>query len=96
MPEFPKIYDARNSWIMSSSNHKSCNVPLVEPALFILSNSDGTFIFSFAEEGKRGCQGSLCAGMLAITGQDLLVISDVYRVDLFDIKSQLPRGYIHD
>jgi len=70
MSEFPMIYNARNPWIMGSSRHKSCNVPHMESALFIFYSSDGTFIFSFAGEGKRGGQGSLSTGMLAITGQD--------------------------
>jgi hypothetical protein len=87
MPEFPKLYDVRNPWIMSSSRHKSCNVHLVEPALFLFYNSDATFIFSFAEEGKLGSQGSRYTGMLAITGQDLLIISDIYRMDSFDEKA---------
>jgi sugar lactone lactonase YvrE len=49
-------------------------------------NPDGTFNFSFGEEGERAGQFSLSTGMLAITKQDYLVISDVYRVDLFDAK----------
>jgi hypothetical protein len=87
MPEFPKLFDVRNPWIVSSSRHKSCNVPLVVPSLFIFYNSDSTFIFSFGEEGKRGGQGSLYTGMMAIIGQDLLVISDIYRVDSFNKKT---------
>jgi predicted RNA-binding Zn-ribbon protein involved in translation (DUF1610 family)/WD40 repeat protein len=47
-------------------------------------NPDGTFNFSFGEEGERAGQFNLSIGMLAITEQDYLVISDVYRVDLFD------------
>jgi predicted RNA-binding Zn-ribbon protein involved in translation (DUF1610 family) len=47
-------------------------------------NPDGTYNFSFGEEGDRAGQFSLSTGMLAITEQDYLVISDVYRVDLFD------------
>ena len=47
-------------------------------------NPDGTYNFSFGEEGNRAGQFSLSTGMLAITDQDYLVISDVYRVDLFD------------
>jgi sugar lactone lactonase YvrE len=47
-------------------------------------NPDGSFNFSFGEEGDRAGQFSLSTGMLAVTAQDYLVISDVYRVDLFD------------
>jgi outer membrane protein assembly factor BamB len=48
-------------------------------------NPDGTFSFSFGEPGEHAGQFDLSTGMLAITGQDYLLISDVYRVDLFDI-----------
>ena len=47
-------------------------------------NPDGRFNFSFGEEGDRAGQFSLSTGMLATTEKDDLVISDVYRVDLFD------------
>jgi hypothetical protein len=47
-------------------------------------NPDGTYNFSFGEEGDQAGQFSLSTGMLAITEKDNLVISDVYRVDLFD------------
>ncbi len=47
-------------------------------------NPDGTFKFSFGEEGDNPGQFSLSTGMLAITEKDYLVVSDVYRVDLFD------------
>jgi sugar lactone lactonase YvrE len=47
-------------------------------------NPDGTFSFSFGEPGEHAGQFDLSTGMLAITKQDDLVISDVYRVDLFD------------
>jgi sugar lactone lactonase YvrE len=47
-------------------------------------NPDGTFKFSFGEEGDKPGQFSLSTGMLVITDQDYLVVSDVYRVDLFD------------
>jgi sugar lactone lactonase YvrE len=47
-------------------------------------NPDGTFSFSFGEPGEHAGQLDLSTSMLAITEQDYLVISDVYRVDLFD------------
>jgi len=47
-------------------------------------NPDGTFNFSFGQEGDSAGQFSLSTGMLAITSQDYVVVSDVYRVDLFD------------
>jgi predicted RNA-binding Zn-ribbon protein involved in translation (DUF1610 family) len=47
-------------------------------------NPDGTYNFSFGVEGDRPGQFKLSTGLLAITSQDYLVISDVYRVDLFD------------
>jgi predicted RNA-binding Zn-ribbon protein involved in translation (DUF1610 family) len=47
-------------------------------------NPDGTYNSSFGEEGDRAGQFSLSTGMLAITEMNYLVISDVYRVDLFD------------
>ena len=47
-------------------------------------NPDGTFNFSFGEEGDGAGQFSLSTGMLVTTEKDDLVISDVYRVDLFD------------
>ncbi|OGN94186.1 MAG: hypothetical protein A2Z71_09110 [Chloroflexi bacterium RBG_13_50_21] len=47
-------------------------------------NPDGSFSFSFGEQGERAGQFDLSIGMLAINKQDYLVISDVYRVDLFD------------
>jgi sugar lactone lactonase YvrE len=49
-------------------------------------NPDGTYNFSFGEQGDLAGQFSLSTGMLAITKQDYLVISDVYRVDLFNAK----------
>jgi len=47
-------------------------------------NPNGSFNYRFGEEGDRAGQFSLSTGLLAITEQDELVISDVYRVDLFD------------
>jgi hypothetical protein len=47
-------------------------------------NPDGTYNSSFGEEGENPGQFNLSTGMLAINQQDDLVISDVYRVDLFD------------
>ena len=47
-------------------------------------NPDGTFNFSFGEEGEHAGQLSLSTGMLAVTQQDYLVISEAYRVDLYD------------
>jgi hypothetical protein len=49
-------------------------------------NPDGSYNFSFGEAGELAGQFSLSTGMLAITKQDYLVVSDVYRVDLFDAK----------
>lgn len=47
-------------------------------------NPDGTFGFSFGEQGEQAGQFDLSTGMLAVTEQDYLVISDVYRVDLYN------------
>lgn len=47
-------------------------------------NPDGTFSFSFGEPGEHAGQFDLSTGMLAITAKDYLVISDVFRVDLYD------------
>ncbi len=47
-------------------------------------NPDGTFNFSFGEEGDLPGQLDLSTGMIAVTEQDNLIISDVYRVMLFD------------
>jgi WD40 repeat protein len=49
-------------------------------------NPDGTFNYSFGQEGDNPGQFSLSTGMLAFTAQDYLIISDVYRVDLFESK----------
>jgi DNA-directed RNA polymerase subunit RPC12/RpoP len=49
-------------------------------------NPDGSYNFNFGEEGERAGQFSLSTGMLSITQQDYLIISDVYRVDLYDAK----------
>jgi hypothetical protein len=47
-------------------------------------NPDGSFNFSFGEEGDLPGQFSLSTGMIAIDENDNVIISDVYRVDLFD------------
>jgi sugar lactone lactonase YvrE len=60
-------------------------------------NPDGTFNFEFGEPGEHAGQFSLSTGMLAITEQDYLVISDVYKVDLFDAKGHyLNRSFTID
>ncbi|MGE5123314.1 MAG: NHL repeat-containing protein, partial [Acidobacteriaceae bacterium] len=51
-------------------------------------NPDGTFSFSFGEPGEQAGQFDLSTGMLAITSKDYLVISDVYRVDLYDARGE--------
>jgi outer membrane protein assembly factor BamB/predicted RNA-binding Zn-ribbon protein involved in translation (DUF1610 family) len=47
-------------------------------------NPDGSFSFSFGDEGDQSGQFNLSTGILAITPQDHLVIGDAYRMDLFD------------
>lgn len=49
-------------------------------------NPDGSFGFSFGQQGQRPGQFNMSTGMLAITDDDYLVISDVYRADLFDAR----------
>ncbi len=51
-------------------------------------NPDGSFSFSFGEAGENAGQFSLSTGMLAVTENDYLIISDIYRVDLFDAKGE--------
>lgn len=71
---------------MSSSSHKSCNVPHVESALFIFYSSDGTFIFPLL--------GKVCVEVKAATPQVCWLSPDkisenllVYRVGLIDKKA---------
>jgi outer membrane protein assembly factor BamB len=47
-------------------------------------NPDGTFHLSFGEEGDNPGQFSLSTGLIAVNHLQELVISDVYRVDIFD------------
>jgi len=47
-------------------------------------NPGGSFDFSFSEEGDRTGRYSLSTGLMAITEQHKLIISDIYCVDLFD------------
>jgi hypothetical protein len=47
-------------------------------------NPDGSYNSSFGEEGDVPGQFDLSTGLIAATDQDDLIISDVYRVDLFD------------
>jgi hypothetical protein len=48
------------------------------------NNPDGSFNFSFDGEGDPAGQFNFSTGLMTVTEQDKLVISDVNRVDLFD------------
>jgi DNA-directed RNA polymerase subunit RPC12/RpoP len=47
-------------------------------------NPDGSYNFSFGEQGDRAGQFNLSTGILAVTPKDNLIVGEAYRVDLFD------------